>query len=69
MANTPELESLIVLGVYIVRIFGIALGGLFLLQDSDLRPDMQESLAWWVLLFAVPPALTTPTISLNLLVT
>ena len=64
-ANTPKIESAIVLGVYVFRILVIAVGGLLLLKDSDIRPDMLESLDWWVLLFAVPPALTTPTISLT----
>ena len=37
-----------------------------MLQDADnLRPDMMESLEWWLVLFVIPPALTTPTISLT----
>jgi bisphosphoglycerate-dependent phosphoglycerate mutase len=54
-ANTPKLESKIVLAVYAFRVGLIAVGGLVLLQDSDIRDDMLESLEWWVLLFAVPP--------------
>ena len=54
-ANTPALESMLVAGVYIVRIVVVAVVGLMLLMESTIRDDMKESLSWWLLLFAVPP--------------
>lgn len=52
--NTPKIESFIVAIVYIIRV-GIAFFGLFILGDSNVRPDMIVSAEWWVVLLAVPP--------------
>jgi len=66
LANTDRGDSLIVLVVYLIRMGILATGTLWILQDTNsLSADMYESAQYWALLWALPPALTTPTISLT----